>query len=69
MSASILRLDVRPRNACTTASIPAPFQLPQQSPHVPLGDTQFLSGLLLRDQFLLGLFQGHQPVPLGLRHQ
>jgi hypothetical protein len=44
--------------------IAPPFQRSQQTPHVPFSDSQFLGGLLLRDQFLLGLFQGHQAVPL-----
>src|ERR1017187_5088296 len=46
-----------------------PPQLPQESPHLPLGDADLLGSLLLRDQFLLGLLQGHQPVALGLGHQ
>src|SRR5579862_5112645 len=45
------------------------FQCSQQTPHVPLGDAQLFSRLLLCDQLLLRLFQGHQAVPLGLRHQ
>src|ERR1019366_3343136 len=38
-------------------------------PHLPLCDADLLGSLLLRDQFLLGLLQGHQPVSLGLGHQ
>ena len=46
-----------------------PPQLPQESPYLPLRDADLLGGLLLRNQFLLGLLQGHQPVSLGLVHQ
>src|ERR1019366_1102386 len=49
--------------------IPFPPQLAQESPHLPLRDADLLGGLLLSDQFLLGLFQGHQPVSFGLGHQ
>jgi len=45
------------------------FQFPQQPSHMPLGYPQFFRCLLLRDQLLLRLLQGHQPVPFGLRHQ
>src|ERR1017187_3647846 len=46
-----------------------PSQLSQESPHLPLCDADLLGSLLLRDQFLLGLLQGPQPVSLGLGHQ
>jgi hypothetical protein len=49
--------------------VPFPPQLAQQSPHLPFGNADLLGRLLLRNQFLLGLFQGHQPVSFGLRHQ
>ena len=49
--------------------VPFPPQLAQESPHLPLRDADLLGRLLLRDQFLLGLLQGHQPVSLGLGHQ
>jgi hypothetical protein len=48
--------------------IASPLQRSQQTPHVPFGDSQFLGCLPLGNQFLLGLFQGHQPVSLGLSH-
>ena len=46
-----------------------PPQLAQESPHLSLRDADLLGGLLLGDQFPLGLLQGHQPVSLGLGHQ
>src|SRR5258708_31287071 len=68
MSALILRLDGSPRNAWATTLSPRRFSLPQQASHVPFRDPQFFSYLLLGDQFLLRLLQGHQAVPFGLRH-
>jgi hypothetical protein len=46
-----------------------PSQFPQKSSHLPLSDADLLGRLLLRDQLLLGFFQGHQPVAVGLGHQ
>src|ERR1019366_711111 len=46
-----------------------PPHLPQESSHLPLRDADLLGSLLLRDQFLLGLLEGIQPVSLGLGHQ
>src|SRR6266581_4764004 len=40
-------------------------QFLQKPAHLPLGDAELLASLLLRDQFLLGFLQGHQPVSLG----
>jgi hypothetical protein len=37
--------------------------------HLPLGNADLLGSLFLRDQFLLGFLQGHQPVSLALGHQ
>jgi hypothetical protein len=42
-------------------------RLAQQPPRLPLRDADLLGRLL--NQFLLGLFQGHQPVSFGLGHQ
>ena len=61
------RLDSRPRSSWITTWSPFPPQLPQESPPLPLCDV--LGRLLPRDQFLLGLLQGHQKVSLGLGHQ
>ena len=36
---------------------------------MPLSDSHFFSRLLLSNQLLLRLFQGHQAIPFGLRHQ
>src|SRR5258708_22828461 len=44
-------------------------QLPQEPAYLPLGDADLLGSLFLRDQFLLGFLQSHQPVSLGLGHQ
>ena len=44
-------------------------QLAKQAPHLPFRDADLFGRLLLRDQFLFGLFQGHQPVSFGLAHQ
>src|SRR5258707_4105401 len=44
-------------------------QLPQEPAYLPLGDSDLLGSLFLRDQFLLGFLQSHQPVSLGLGHQ
>src|SRR5260370_28255911 len=41
----------------------------QQTPHLPLADTQFFSRLSLRDLLVLRLLQGHQPIPIGLVHE
>jgi len=49
--------------------VPFPSQLAQQTPHLPLCDADLFGCLSLRDQFLRGLFQGHQPVSFGLGHQ
>ena len=49
--------------------VAAPLQLLQLPSHMPLGDTQFGGCLLLRNQLLFRLLQGHQAVPFGLRHQ
>jgi len=49
--------------------VPFPPQLAQEPPDLPLRDADLLGRLLLSDQFLLGLLQGHQPVSLGLGHQ
>jgi hypothetical protein len=41
----------------------------KQPPLLPLCDADLLGGLLLGDQFVLGLLQGHQPVSLSLGHR
>jgi hypothetical protein len=46
-----------------------PPQLAQESPYLPLRDTDLLGGLLLSNQFLLRPLQGIQPFSLGLVHQ
>ena len=45
------------------------LQRQQQPLHVTSGHPQLLTGFALRDQLLLCLFQCHQPVSIGLRHQ
>jgi hypothetical protein len=49
--------------------VPTLLQSIQQPLHLPYAQVQFLSSLSLRDQILLRLFQGYQPVSIGLRHQ
>jgi hypothetical protein len=46
-----------------------PPQFAQESPHLSLRHADLRGCLLLGNQFLLGLLQGHQPVSLGLGHQ
>jgi hypothetical protein len=55
--------------ALLALALPASPQLAHESTHLPLGHADLRGGLLLRDQFLLGLFQSHQPVSFGLAHQ
>ena len=40
----------------------------QQPLHLPYAQVQLLSSLALGDQVLLRLFQGYQPVSIGLGH-
>ena len=66
---SIFRFDGFPRSPWTTALSPRFFSRIQQPLHLPDAQPQFLGGLALRNQLLLGFLQRHQPVSIGLGHQ